>query len=277
MFNSQKVSATRLIIAIIVTLFMLFPLYWLLITSFKPAEELQSAIPTFWPKHFTFQNYFDAFNKAPFLRYGMNTLIQTVGVVTLQVNIALLAAYAFAKGNFFGRDKLFLAVIAAMVVPEQVVFVPVYVMMANVGWLNTFWALIVPNAVSAYGIFLLRQAFKSINNDVIEAAKVDGAHRMHILYRILTPMALPTLVTVLIFKIIGSWNSYFWPLVMTNTDNMRVLTVGIAMLKSSIAGNEMLNFQLIMAGSVLVAAPIVILFIFTQKHILTAMSNSTFK
>lgn len=277
MVTSRLASTSRLVLAILVTLLMMFPLYWLLITSLKLPEELKSAVPTFWPEHFSFGNYVEAFQKAPFLRYGVNTIIQTVGLVFLQLNVALLAAYAFAKGKFRFKEPLFLAVIAAMVVPEQVTFVPVYVMMSKLGWLNTFWALIIPNGASAYGIFLLRQAFKSINNDVIEAASVDGAGRMHILYRILTPMALPTVVTVIIFKVIGSWNSYFWPLVMTNTDEMRVLTVGIAMLKSSIAGGETLNFHLVMAGSVMVVAPIVVLFIFMQKHIIAAMSHSTFK
>ncbi|WP_442602005.1 carbohydrate ABC transporter permease [Paenibacillus sp. KN14-4R] len=270
-------STSRYALAIIVTLLMLFPLYWLIITSFKSPAELKSAVPTFWPHEFTFSNYVDAFNKAPFLRYGLNTIIQTVGLVLLQVNVALFAAYAFAKGNFPLRDTLFVAVIAAMVVPEQVVFVPVYVMMSKLGWLDSFWALIIPNGASAYGIFLLRQAFKSVNNEVIEAARVDGSGRIHILYRILAPMAMPTVITVIIFKVISSWNSYFWPLVMTNTDNMRVLTVGIAMLKNSIGGGETLNFHLVMAGSVIVIAPIVLLFIFAQKYIITAMSNSTFK
>ena len=118
--------------------------------------------------------------------------------------------------------------LAALIVPEQVIFVPVYVMMSKLDWLNTFWALIVPHGASAYAIFLLRQAFKSINNDVLEAARVDGAGRFSILYRLLFPMAMPTIVTMGVLIFISSWNSYFWPLIMTNNNDMRVLTVGIA-------------------------------------------------
>ncbi|GIP33229.1 carbohydrate ABC transporter permease [Paenibacillus sp. J2TS4] len=268
---------TRIVLAIIVTLIMFFPLYWLLITSVKSPSELSLAVPTFWPKKFAWNNYQDIFYTAPFARYALNTLIQTVGLVMLQLNLGLFAAYAFAKGQFWGRDKWFILVLAALMVPEQVTFVPVYVMMSNLGWLNTFLALIVPHGVSAYSIFLMRQAFKSINNDVLEAAKVDGAGRFRIIYRILVPMALPTVITIIILKVIGSWNSYFWPLIMTNSDNMRVLTVGIAMLKDSFPGQEMLSLHLVMAASVVAITPIVLLFIFAQKHIVSAMANSTFK
>ncbi|GIP40352.1 sugar ABC transporter permease [Paenibacillus sp. J31TS4] len=276
--TANRVGSTfRLLVALIVTLIMFFPLYWLLITSFKTSVELRSAVPTFWPEAFNLDNYKAAFKAAPFGRFFTNTLIQTVGIVFLQLNIGLLAAYAFAKGAFAGREKLFLLVLAALIVPEQVVFVPVYIMMSKLGWLNTFLALIVPHGASAYGIFLLRQAFKSINNDVIEAAKVDGAGRFHIIYKLLVPIARPTVVTVIILKFIGSWNSYFWPLIMTNSNKMRVLTTGIAMMKDSFAGNESMSYNLIMAGSVFVILPIVILFIFAQKYIVAAMANSTFK
>jgi len=268
---------TRYTAAIIITLLMFFPMYWLLITSLKSPEELKSAIPTFWPERLAWENYADAFRAAPFGLYAWNTLVQTVGIVVLQLNVSLLAAYAFAKGNFRGREFWFYFVIAALIVPDQVTFVPVYVMMAKLDWLNTFLALIIPNGVSAYSIFLLRQSFKSLNNDVLEAAKVDGANRFHLIYGILVPMAFPTVVTVVILKFIGGWNSYFWPLIMTNTNDMRVLTVGIAMMKNSVGGSEMLNWHLLMAGSIIVIAPIVLLFVVAQKYIVAAMSHSTFK
>nr|WP_249716675.1 carbohydrate ABC transporter permease [Paenibacillus sp. J31TS4] len=268
---------TRLILSLLVTLLMVFPLYWLVITSLKTPAELKAAFPTFWPETFAWSNYKVVFQSIPLARYGLNTIIQTVGIVSLQMNVALLAAYGFAKGNFWGRDKLFVAIIAALIVPEQVVFVPVYVMLSKLGWINTYWALIIPHGASAYSIFLLRQAFKSLSSDVMEAASMDGANRFRIIYRILAPMAMPTIITVLILKVISSWNSYFWPLIMTNTNNMRVLTVGISMFKESFPGMEMMSYHLIMAGSVCAIAPIVLLFVFAQKHIVVAMANSTFK
>ncbi|ULL15402.1 carbohydrate ABC transporter permease [Paenibacillus sp. H1-7] len=268
---------SRYILAIVITAIIFFPVYWMLITALKTPYELRMAVPTFWPEKLMWSNFLDAFGSIPFWRFAGNTLVQTVGIIFLQINIGLMAAYAFAKGNFPGREKLFILVLAALIVPDQVTFVPVYVMMSKLGWINTFYALIIPHAASAYGIFLLRQTFKSINNDVIEAAKVDGASRIQVLYRILTPMAFPTVITLLVISFINSWNSYFWPLVMTNSNNMRVLTVGIAMMRDSIAGNEALNFHLLMAASVVVILPIVIVFIFAQKYIVAAMANSTFK
>ncbi|MFH5182038.1 carbohydrate ABC transporter permease [Paenibacillus sp. TAB 01] len=270
-------KTTRIVIALLVTALMFFPVYWMLITSFKTPAELRLAVPTFWPEKLMWENFIDAFDTVPFYRFTVNTIIQTVGIVVLQINIGIMAAYAFAKGSFAGRDKWFLLVLAALIVPEQVIFVPVYVMMSKLHWINTYYALIIPHAASAYGIFLLRQTFRSINNDVIEAAKVDGANRMQVLYRILTPMALPTVATMVVISFIHSWNSYFWPLIMTNSNQMRVLTVGIAMMRDSIAGNEALNMHLLMAASVVVILPIVIVFIFAQKYIVAAMASSTFK
>lgn len=270
-------TSTRFIVAIVITLFMFFPIYWMLITALKTSSELRMAVPSFWPEKLMWENFASAFKAIPFYRFTVNTVIQTVGIVFLQINIGVMAAYAFSKGTFPGRDALFVLVLAALIVPEQVVFVPIYVMLSKIGWINTYYALIIPHAASAYGIFLLRQMFRSINNDVIEAAKVDGASRLQVLYRILTPMAMPTVATLTVISFIHSWNAYFWPLVMTNSNKMRVLTVGISMMRDSIAGDEALNFHLLMSASILVILPIVIMFVFAQKYIVAAMANSTFK
>lgn len=275
--NRKAMMTLRVIGAVIVTLVMFFPVYWLLVSALKTQSEMRMAVPTFWPETFAWQNFAEAFRVIPYARFFGNTLLMAVGTIILQLNVALMAAYAFAKGKFWGRDALFLLVLAALIVPEQVIFVPVYVMMSKLDWLNTFWALIVPHGASAYAIFLLRQAFKSINNDVLEAARVDGAGRFSILYRLLFPMAMPTIVTMGVLIFISSWNSYFWPLIMTNNNDMRVLTVGIAMLRDSIAGNEAMFFNVIMASSVMAIIPIVLVFTVMQKHIVAAMANSTFK
>ncbi|WMT41944.1 carbohydrate ABC transporter permease [Paenibacillus sp. D2_2] len=266
----------RTAIGVVITALIFFPIYWLLISSFKTQAEMRLAVPTLWPKSFHWSNYTEAFRVIPYARFFMNTLVMSIGIVILQLNVALMAAFAFAKGRFWGKGVLFFLVLAALIVPDQVTFVPVYVMMSKVHWLDTFWALIVPSGASAYGIFLLRQAFKSLNNDVLEAARVDGAW-FTMLYRILLPMAKPTVVTLGVLTFISSWNSYFWPLIMTNTNNMRVLSVGIAMLRDSIAGDEAMYFHIIMAASVMAIIPIVLVFMVMQKHIVSAMANSTFK
>ncbi|NGP61808.1 carbohydrate ABC transporter permease [Paenibacillus thiaminolyticus] len=273
--NRKLMYAGRLALAVIVTALLFFPVYWLIVSSLKTQQEMRLAVPTFWPQTFSWSNYAEAFRIIPYARFFGNTLLMSAGIVVLQ--LALLAAFAFATGSFRGKEVLFFLVLAAMIVPDQVTFVPVYVMMSKLNWLDTFWALIIPHGASAYGIFLLRQAFKSVNNDVLEAARVDGEGRLTLLYRILLPMKMPTVVTLAVLQFISAWNSYFWPLIMTNSKDMRVLTVGISMLRDSIAGDEALYFHIIMAASVMAIVPIVILFTFMQKHIVSAMANSTFK
>lgn len=273
----QWTDAVRLVLALLVTAMVFFPVYWLLISAVKTQAEMRLTIPTFWPQEFSWGNFAEAFRMIPYARYFLNTLIMSLGLIVLQLNVALLAGYAFAKGRFLGVNVLFFFVLAAMMVPEQVIFVPIYVLMSDLGWLNTFLALIVPHGASAFGIFLLRQAFKSINNDVLEAARLDGAGRFSIIYRLLVPMAMPTVVTLAVLIFISGWNAYFWPLIMTNVEHMRVLTTGISMLRDSIRGDEHLNFHIIMAASAMAIAPIVLVYSLMQKHIVSAMANSTFK
>ncbi|CAG7654644.1 carbohydrate ABC transporter permease [Paenibacillus allorhizosphaerae] len=276
MAASKTIASIRVIAALLVTAAFAFPLYWLFITAFKTVPELKSAVPTFWPETFAWENFKRIFQVAPMHIYTYNTVVMTVVNIFLQINISIITAYAFAKGQFPGKEKLFLVVIAALIVPEQIIFVPTYVMLSKLGWLNTFLALTIPHAASAYSIFLMRQVFKSINNDVIDAAKVDGANKFHIMYRILVPMAKSTVVTLVILKFIGNWNAYFWPLVMTNSEKMRVITVAVAVLKN-VANEEAVNYHIVMAGSLIAIAPIIVLFIIAQKHIITAMAHSTFK
>lgn len=276
-FFKRIVTSSRFLLALAITLLMFFPVYWMLITSLKTIQEISRAVPTLWPQSMMWENYAHVLETLPFGRFTLNTVIKTVGILLLQLNIGILAAYAFAKGKFKGRNVLFIAVLGALMIPGEVTFIPVYVLVSKLNWLDSFAGLIIPSAVSAYGIFLLRQAFKSISHDVIEAAKIDGANRLQIIYGILVPMARPTVVTLAIFTFIGSWNSYFWPLIVTNTESMRVLTVGIVMLKQSFPGTEVANWHYIMAASTLTILPIVLLFFIAQKYIMEAMANNTFR
>ena len=176
--TKQKIlNILRNILAIFITLVKLFPLYWMLISSFKSSEELLRLVPTLWPREFRWNNYGDALKMAPFGLYFYNTIVMTLGIMFLQLTIGIFAAYGFAKGEFWGRDALFVLVLGALMVPIQITFVPTYVMISKLQWINTFKALIIPNAVSAYFIFMLRQSFKSIDNSYVEAARVDGMGR----------------------------------------------------------------------------------------------------
>ena len=259
--------------AIVFTLIIVFPFYWMIITSLKTSEELLRPVPTLWPLKFQWKNYIDVFKMAPFGQYILNTIIMTAGVMTLQIVIGSFAAYGFSKGKFPGRDILFIVVLGALMVPIQVTFVPIYVMIAKLNWINTFAGLIVPNAVSAYTIFMLRQTFKSVDDAFIEAAQLEGLGRIGIIFRILIPLCKPTMLTVTIITFIDSWNAYFWPKIATTTPLRRTIALGVYELKRSYAGLETMNQNQIMAGAVITIVPIIILFILLQKYILTGFSK----
>jgi len=259
--------------AIVFTLIIVFPFYWMIITSLKTSEELLRPVPTLWPLKFQWKNYIDVFKMAPFGQYILNTIIMTAGVMTLQIVIGSFAAYGFSKGKFPGRDILFIVVLGALMVPIQVTFVPIYVMIAKLNWINTFAGLIVPNAVSAYTIFMLRQTFKSVDDAFIEAAQLEGLGRIGIIFRILIPLCKPTMLTVTIITFIDSWNAYFWPKIATTTPLRRTIALGVYELKRSYAGLETMNQNQIMAGAVITVIPIIILFILLQKYILTGFSK----
>ena len=233
----KRISFTiQLILAILVTLIMLFPIYWMLVTSVKSQAEVMQAVPSLWPREFHFENYANALKMAPFGLYTKNTIIMTAGIMVLQLSIALFAAYGFAKGKFWGREQLFLLVLGALMIPHQATFIPLYVLVADLRWIDTFQGLIIPNAVSAYAIFLLRQNFKSINDSYLEAARIDGMGRIGLIFRILVPMCKPTVITLTIITFINGWNLYFWPLIITNTEQYRTITLGLAKLKRAFAG-----------------------------------------
>ncbi|HQE68929.1 MAG TPA: carbohydrate ABC transporter permease [Rectinema sp.] len=259
--------------AIVFTLIIVFPFYWMIITSLKTSEELLRPVPTLWPLKFQWKNYIDVFKMAPFGQYILNTIIMTTGVMILQIVIGSFAAYGFSKGKFPGRDILFIVVLGALMVPIQVTFVPIYVMIAKLNWINTFAGLIVPNAVSAYTIFMLRQTFKSVDDAFIEAAQLEGLGRIGIIFRILIPLCKPTMLTVTIITFIDSWNAYFWPKIATTTPLRRTIALGVYELKRSYAGLETMNQNQIMAGAVITVIPIIILFILLQKYILTGFSK----
>lgn len=263
--------------AILVTLVAIFPLYWMFISSFKSTEELLLAVPTFWPKEWHFENYPLVLEKAPFALYIFNTLVATIGIMSLQTIIGIFAAYGFAKGNFWGKNALFVLVLGALMIPIQITFVPIYVMVSKLGWVNSFAGLIIPEAASAYFIFMLRQNFMAVDNSYLEAAKVDGMGRVGVIFRILVPMCKPAIITVSVITFINGWNSYFWPKIVTTNPSRRTIALGIAELRKAYAGTEIMNFNQIMAGSLMSIIPVIILFLVCQKHILTGFSKAAMK
>ncbi|MBU0928624.1 MAG: carbohydrate ABC transporter permease [Spirochaetes bacterium] len=264
-------------LAAIVVVVVVFPVYWMIISSLKTSEELLRPVPSLWPAEFRWRNYSDALAMAPFGKYFFNTLVMTMGIMSLQLVIGSFAAYGFSKGRFPGRDALFVVVLGALMIPIQVTFVPIYGMVAKLHWINTFAGLIVPHAVSAYMIFMLRQTFKSVDDSFLEAARLEGMGRIGIIFKILVPMCKPTMLTVGIISFIDGWNSYFWPKMVTTTPFRRTIAQGVYELKRSYAGLETMNQNQIMAGAVMAVVPIIVLFVVLQKYILSGFSKAASK
>ena len=261
----------------IVRAIMLFPIYWMIISSFKTSTELLSPVPTLWPQEFIWQNYPNVLNRAPFLRYLVNTLVTTLCIMAGELTIGVMAAYGFSKGEFKGKNVLFMLVLGALMVPIQVTFVPIYVLIARLNSIDTYLGIILPNLISAYFIFMLRQNFMAVDNSYIEAGRVDGMGRIGTIFHVLCPMCKPTLITVSIISFINGWNSYFWPKMVTKTEASRTIAVGVQQLKNTFAGQEVSNYNEIMAGAVMAIIPIVLLFLVLQKYIMTGMSKAAMK
>lgn len=270
-------AVLQTLLATLTMIVMVFPLYWMIITSFKETEEVLLSVPTFWPQTFTLQAYRDVMSHYPVIRYILNTLVVTIGILLIQVVTAILAAYGFSKGQFAGRDTLFIFVLGAMMIPIQVTFIPIYVMISKAGLLNSYIGLILPEAASAYSIFLLRQSFLGVDNSYLEAAHVDGMGKIQSIFNVLVPMCRPTVITMTILAFINGWNAYFWPKMIVTTDKVRTIALGIADIRNSFLSMEALNMNQIMAASCIAALPILLLFVIFQRYILTGFSKAAMK
>lgn len=259
----------RFLITIILFLIFFFPFYWMFITSVKTLGETVTFPPSMWPEVFQWQNYVKAFNAIPFLHYLKNSMIVSVSVLILQMLTIVPAAYAFARYKFKGDKIIFGLIMVTMMIPGQLVFLPLFVMFSNMGLINKMSSLILPFASSAFGIFMLRQTFKQVPKELIEAAKLDKANEFKVITKIMLPLARPTLTTLALLTFISTWNDYFWPLVLTTNDSVRTLPVGIASLRQIESG---INYHVLMAGNVMLIIPILIAFFLAQKQIIKAFT-----
>jgi sn-glycerol 3-phosphate transport system permease protein len=256
----------------LVALVWLFPYAWMALTSFKTLPEIVSAPTRLWPQSFELGAYHAALSAMPVGHYLWNTTLMAAGIALLQVLVVLPAGYALAKLRFAGRGLCFGLVIATLLIPAQVRFVPLFTFFAELGLTNTFTALILPFAVSALGTFLVRQALFAIPDSIIEAARMDGASELRIVYGILPPLLVPTLISLFLFSFVYHWNDYFWPLVMTTDDAVRTLPLGVALLREQGTG---VRWHIVMAGNVLLSLPALALFALAQRHLLRAVALST--
>jgi multiple sugar transport system permease protein len=240
---------------------MLVPFAWMLSTSLKEPGDVFIYPPQWIPQPVRWENYQETVTVMPFGRFYLNSAIQAISVTALQLLTASLAAFAFARLRFRGRDLLFMLYLATMMIPFPVTMIPNFVIMRYLNWMDTFRALILPPAFSAFSTFLLRQYFMSIPVEMDDAARVDGASSFRIWWQIILPLSGPALATLAIFTFLGQWNSFLWPLIVTNSEKMRTLPVGLA----TFQGQYSVQWHLLMAGSVIAVLPILVIYIVGQK------------
>lgn len=257
-----------------IALIFFIPFYWMFITSVKTLGQTLITPPTFWTWDPQWENFSVVFQKVNVWGMLKNSLIVTAGTLVCQCITVIPAAYAFARYKFKGSNILFGITLATMMIPAQLIFLPVYLMFSKWGMINTYWSLILPSASSAFAIFMLRQTFKQVSEELLEAARLDKAGELKIITRIMLPMARPTVVTLAMLTFIGVWNDYFWPLVMTTKADVRTLPVGIASLRMTESG---VNYQIMMAGNVILVIPVLIVFIIAQKQIIKAFTYTGVK
>ncbi|QTD41027.1 carbohydrate ABC transporter permease [Sporosarcina sp. Te-1] len=270
----DALSKTTIYVALgIGALLMLLPFIWMLLTSLKSGNEVMIMPPVWWPDEFKWGNYKTAWDMAPFGRYLLNSLVVMILSTLGELLTTILAAYAFSKLHFWGRDIVFALLLGTMMVPGEVLLIPNFVFLSNLGWIDRYEALIIPWTASVFAIFLLRQFFLSVPKDLGYAAKIDGCSDFRFLWTIMVPLAKPALFTIALLKAIGSWNAFLWPLIVTSSKEMRTLPVGLTSFSTE-AGTI---YELLMAASTMIILPMILLYFILQKYIIQGISKAGLK
>ena len=257
-------------------LFVLFPFYWMLLTSVKTYSSYSSEqIPQFFTLHPTFQNYLEAFTAVPLLKYFVNTVIFTVATTALMLAVTVLAAFGFSRMQFKGRDLAFTAFLALMMIPTELVVITNFVTVTNMDLRNSFLGLILPSVTSVFYIYLLRENFSQIPDELYYAAKVDGTSDLKYLFKVMIPICRPTIVTVTILKVIECWNSYIWPRLITDDQAYFLVSNGIQEIRENGFGRD--NIPAMMAAVVVISVPLIVLFLCFRKRIMAGVSRGGVK
>jgi multiple sugar transport system permease protein len=257
----------------ILALFTVAPFIWMILTSLKDMGEIYVYPPQWIPEKFHFENYANVFEAAPFGRYYANSLMVALVVTIGQLITCSMAAYAFARLKFRGRNALFLLFLGTMMIPYNVTMIPSFMVLYWLGWVDTYQALIVPGLASAFGTFLLRQFFITIPRELEEAAFIDGASRLTVLKKIILPLSKPALATLAIFTFMGVFNDFIWALIVLNSEELRTVQLGLAIFRD----RYLTQWDLLMAGSVTAVLPILIVFFFAQKYFIKGITLSGIK
>lgn len=267
----------RYLFLILVAVAVLFPFYWMINSSLKTLEEYRMSVPTFWPKQVMWSNYAAAFEVGNLGVLFKNTVIVGVVSTILSLIITVLSAFAFARLEFKGKNLLFGALLATMMIPGEMFTITNYITVNQFGWMHTYTALIVPFLVSVFYIYLLRQNFMQIPNELYLAAKVDGTSDLKYLWKVMIPLALPTLISITILKMMGAWNSYVWPRLVANDDLHKLVSNGLRGANFTDLTTNEPNYPQQMAAVAIVSAPLFAVFIFLRKYIMKGVSRSGIK
>ncbi|SCL35875.1 carbohydrate ABC transporter membrane protein 2, CUT1 family [Micromonospora rhizosphaerae] len=271
----DRVAKTVLYVVLLVGLLAVAgPFVWMALSSVKPEAEIREAPPTWWPETFTLDNFRELFSRLDFPLYFFNSFLVAALVTVGNLLFCSLVGYALAKLRYPGKRVLFLAVLGMLMVPGMVTFVPQFVLVSNMGLTNTYAGLILPFLVGPFGVFLMRQFLQSIPDDLIEAARVDGAGEFRIFWRVVVPLCRPALATLGILTFLASWNNFLWPLVVATTEDKYTLPVALALYS---VGQNRTDYGLLLSGAVVVVLPVLIVFLVLQRHFLRGIATTGIK
>lgn len=271
--NVWATIATGYVPLIIATLLVVAPLAWMVISSLKTPGEIITTDLAILPKQASLDNYQQAASTVPFARFFANSLIVTVIASAIKCALAILSAYALVFVRFPFKNIIFLVILVALMVPPQVAVLPNYIFVAGLGGTNTYWGIILPGLGTAFGTFLLRQHFLSLPPSILEAAEIDGANHLRRLWQIVVPVSGPSIATVALVTVVGEWNDYIWPLIITDKPDMMTLPVGLTLLQNSDSAAQ--SWGILMAGAVMVIVPILIIFAALQRFIVSGLTQGS--
>jgi multiple sugar transport system permease protein len=256
-----------------IALVIVFPFIWMLFTSFKPEAQIAQYPPRLFPDTWTLDNYVNVWSRIPFARLFLNSVILAGGVTAISLLLDAMAAYALSRLDFPGRDAIFVIILIALMLPFQVMFIPLFVIVHDLGMLDSYSGLIVPRATNAFGIFMLRQFFMTLPRELDEAARIDGTSEWGIFWKIILPLSGPALATLAIFHFMYNWNDFLWPLLITSSTEMRTLPAGLALF----VGQHVVEYGVVMAGAVLTLLPLLVAFLFAQRYFIQGIAMSGIK
>jgi len=273
--TTKRSTMAAFIGLVVVTALLGLPFFWMVLSALKPAGEVLFYPPRWWPSEIRWANFSDAWHAAPFGTFYWNSILTSTATTFATVLFSLFMAYAFVFIPFPGKRFLFAAIIATMLIPDEMKLIPNYLLLSRLGWIDTYWALIVPPIANAFPVFVFATQFRLVPRDLIDVAQIDGASHSRTLLTIITPLSRPVVVAIALVTFLGRWNDYLWPLVVTDSQAMRVLPVGLAYLRE--AGEGTTPWNLLMAATIFVIIPILVLYVLAQRHFVDGLTRGALK